>query len=353
MAKVFGCALPILFLVLLIATGCRPPGPRALLDGQMLVEHGRYAEAIVRLKTATTLLSTNGDAWNYLGLAYHKSGQATEAAEAYKKALAYDQNLVEAHYNLGCLWLEQNRPDLAKSELTAYTLHREKSADGFVKLGEAQLELHDLSGAEKSLNQARLLDGQDPVALNDMGVVQLQRNRVTEAAQFFNAALRIKADYAPAILNMAILYQTRLNNREYALQRYHDYLALTPKPENWEAVDAVARDLEHEMNRAQAPARGPAPTQQSTNTAPETKPSRTTATPPHITKSEPANPRPAFSNRPTEVTQVPPEPVIRSAPNTGNAAAPVVASNPTSTPCSRDWTSPPSIPAPGPARRDG
>jgi len=320
----------------LIATGCRPPGPRALLDGQMLVEHGRYAEAIVRLKTATTLLSTNGDAWNYLGLAYHKSGQATEAAEAYKKALAYDQNLVEAHYNLGCLWLEQNRPDLAKSELTAYTLHREKSADGFVKLGEAQLELHDLSGAEKSLNQARLLDGQDPVALNDMGVVQLQRNRVTEAAQFFNAALRIKADYAPAILNMAILYQTRLNNREYALQRYHDYLALTPKPENWEAVDAVARDLEHEMNRAQAPARGPAPTQQSTNTAPETKPSRTTATPPHITKSEPANPRPAFSNRPTEVTQVPPEPVIRSAPNTGNAAAPVVASNPTSTPGQAD-----------------
>ena len=323
-------------MICLIATGCRPPGPRALLDGQKLVEHGRYAEAIARLKTATTLLSTNGEAWNYLGLAYHKAGQPAEAAEAYKKALAYDQNLVEAHYNLGCLMLEQNRPELAKSELTAYTLHREKSAEGFVKLGEAQLELHDLAGAEKSLNQARLLDGQDPVALNDMGVVQLQRNHVTEAAQFFNAALRIKADYAPAILNMAILYQTRLNNREYALQRYHDYLALTPKPENWEAVDAAARELEQEMNGASAPARTQTPAAQPTNAPPEPRPSRTTATPPHIAKSEPANPRATVSNRPAEITQVPPEPVIRSAPGRGNGAEPEPASSSSPTPSQAD-----------------
>jgi len=197
-----GMAMAVGVMVLLVVTGCKPPGPRALLDGQNLVEHGRYAEAVERLKTATSLLGTNANAWNYLGLAYHQSGQANDAAEAYKKALAYDQNLVEVHYNLGCLWLEQNRPDLAKAELTAYTLHREKSAEGFTKLGEAQLELHDLTGAEKSLNQARLIDGQDPVALNDMGVVYVQRNHVTEAGQFFNAALRYKPDYAPAILNM-------------------------------------------------------------------------------------------------------------------------------------------------------
>src|ERR1700753_2974715 len=67
-------------LVLLVAlaaglTGCRPPGPRALLDGQRLIEHGQYSEAVDRLKTATSLLSTNAQAWNYLGLAYHLAGQ--------------------------------------------------------------------------------------------------------------------------------------------------------------------------------------------------------------------------------------------------------------------------------------
>jgi len=321
-----GIAMGVVVMLVLAVTGCKPPGPRALLDGQNLVEHGRYAEAIERLKTATTLLSTNANAWNYLGLAYHQSGQANEAAEAYKKALAYDQNLVEAHYNLGCLWLEQNRPDLAKAELTAYTLHRDKSAEGFAKLGEAQLELHDLTGAEKSLNQARLIDGQDPVALNDMGVVCVQRNRVTEAGQFFNAALRSKPDYAPAILNMAILYQTHLNNRQYALQRYHDYLALTPKPANWEAVDAVARALEQEVNGAPTSARTAAPTQQPANPSPQPAP-RTAATPPRLAKPEPVNPRPAPSTQSTEVTTVPPEPVIRGAPNTGKTTEPAETAN--------------------------
>jgi tetratricopeptide (TPR) repeat protein len=321
-----GVAMAVGVMLALVGTGCKPPGPRALLEGQSLVEHGRYAEAIERLKTATTLLSTNANAWNYLGLAYHQSGQANDAAEAYKKALAYDQNLVEVHYNLGCLWLEQNRPDLAKAELTAYTLHREKSAEGFTKLGEAQFELHDLTGAEKSLNQARLIDGQDPVALNDMGVVQVQRNRVTEAGQFFNAALRTKPDYAPAILNMAILYQTHLNNRQYALQRYHDYLALTPKPANWEAVNAVARALEEEVNGAPTGrAVAPTPTPPAANPAPATPP-RTVATTPRLAKPEPANTR-SSSTQPTEVTTVPPEPVIRGVPNTGNATEPAASSS--------------------------
>jgi tetratricopeptide (TPR) repeat protein len=332
-----GFAWTMVFLVGLIVTGCRPPGPRALSDGQNLVEHGRYAEAIARLKTATTLLSTNAhvaDAWNYLGLAYHQSGQPTEAAEAYKKALALDQNLVEAHYNLGCLWLEQNHPDLAKSELTAYTLHRDKSAEGFSRLGEAQLELRDLAGAEKSLNQARLIDARDPVPLNDMGVVQLQRNRVTEAAQFFNQALREKPDYAPAILNLAILYQTHLNNRQYALQRYHDYLALTPKAANWEAVDAAARDLEGDINGTPA-ARAVTLAPQPTNAAPQATPPRT-ATPPRLVKPESANPRPTAAAQPTEVTQVPPEPVIRGAANTGSATEPTVAVNSTTNPTQPD-----------------
>jgi tetratricopeptide (TPR) repeat protein len=315
-------SLAFVFVACVFVTGCKPPGPRALLEGQNLVERGHYAEAIERLKTATTLLGTNANAWNYLGLAYHQSGQANDAAEAYKKALAYDQNLVEVHYNLGCLWLEENRPDLAKAELTAYTLHRDKSAEGFAKLGEAQLELHDLTGAEKSLNQARLIDGQDPEALNDMGVVYAQRNRVTEAGQFFNAALRARPDYAPAILNMAILYQTHLNNRQYALQRYHDYLALTPKPGNWEAVDAAARALEQEMNGTPAPVRTPTPT---TNEAPRPAP-RTAATPPRLAKPEPETRRAASSTQP-EVTQVPPEPVIRGVPNTGSATEPVESAN--------------------------
>jgi tetratricopeptide (TPR) repeat protein len=316
-------------------TGCRPPGPRALLDGQRLIERGQFTEAIDRLKTATALLSTNAQAWNYLGLAYHEAGQPNDAADAYKKALALDQNLVEVHYNLGCLWLEQNRPDLAKADLTAYTLRCDKSPDGWIKLGEAQLALRDLAGAERSLNEARQFDAQNPEALNDLGVVQMQRNRATEAAQYFAGALKTKPDYGPAILNLAIVSQSHLNNRQYALQRYQDYLALKPHPANWDAVDAAARALEQEINgssAAPAVAARPAPAPVIASRPPGNTTAR--AVPPKLESSAPPNSRTAASgaSSPVEVVQVAPEPVIRSAQDSGNSSPPAVSANPTTQP---------------------
>src|SRR2546427_465543 len=51
-------------LVLLLLTGCTPAGPRALLEGQRLVEQGKYPQAVKKLRTATALLGTNAQAWN-------------------------------------------------------------------------------------------------------------------------------------------------------------------------------------------------------------------------------------------------------------------------------------------------
>ena len=51
-----------------LLAGCMPPGSRALLDGKRLIEQGNYAEAAEKLRTATSLLATNAQAWNYLAL---------------------------------------------------------------------------------------------------------------------------------------------------------------------------------------------------------------------------------------------------------------------------------------------
>jgi Flp pilus assembly protein TadD len=321
------------------ATGCRPPGPKALMDGQKLIDRGDYAAAVERLKTATALMETNAQAWNYLGLAYHLAGQSNDAADAYKKALALDQNLVEVHYNLGCLWLELNRPELAKTELTAYTLHREKSPEGLNKLGRAQLALRDLTGAERSFNQVRQFDPQNPETLNELGIIQMQRNRPTEAAQFFNAALRTKPDYAPAILNLAIVSQ-HLNNRQYALQRYQDYLSLKPKQANWDEVNAAARALEQDLNPSAAPVVRPAAPTNTVTPPPAPRPVAPAPVRPKAEATNPANTRPVASvaTPPVEVTQVTPEPVIRGVPVT-STSEPVVSSNSATQPDHRGFLS--------------
>jgi len=246
-----GCFLAVFAGVLL--TSCAPPGPRAVIEGQRLLKQGKYAAAVEKLKVAVSLLRTNALAWNDLALAYHQSGDATNAANAYRKALSLNPDLVEARYNLGCLLLEQNKLDGAKAEFTAYTMRRPKGVEGWLKLGSVQLRLREVSAAEKSFNDALKLSSNNAAALNGQGLAQLQRNRPREAAQAFGAALRCQSNYAPALLNLAVVSQAYLNNRQFALDKYREYALLKPRPADADAVLATVRQLEQELSPAPRP----------------------------------------------------------------------------------------------------
>lgn len=334
---VFICSLLVLF------CGCTPAGPGALIQGAKLVQKGRYSQAIERLKIATSLLSTNAQAWNYLGLAYHHAGRADEAEKSYRRALLLNHDLSEAHYNLGCLFLEQKKNDAAKTEFLAYTLRRANSLDALLKLGAAQLRLNELSAAEKSFQDALRLSPQSAEALNGLGCVRAhQRARANEAAGFFHAALKAQANYPPAILNWAIVAQQQSQDRRFALQKYHEYITLKPPPENVQAVKLVVSQLEQELNPHPSPATNPA-VHVTTNVAIQ-RPAPTNVThqgaaqrsePPANTARAPANPLPKTltnNSRPQsstvqplpepDVVKVAPEPVLKSAADSLPLSAP-------------------------------
>ena len=235
----------IIFLTLaLFIAGCSPPGPRALLKGKKLLDRGDYTAAVEQFTAATTLMPTNAQAWNYLGVASQRAGQSADAVTAYQRALTLDRDLVEAHYNLGVLWLEQNKPADAKTEFTAYTLRRGNTPEGWLKLGLAELHSGDPVGADKSFVTALSLSTNNAEALNGRGLVRIEHGRPREAMQFFAAANQFHPDYAPAILNLATVAQQDLHDDKLALQYYREYLALSPRPANWDAVNAIADSLE-------------------------------------------------------------------------------------------------------------
>jgi tetratricopeptide (TPR) repeat protein len=367
---------PLLLLALL--AGCTPSGPRALLQGKRLLEQERYPDAIEKLKTATVLLGTNAlacaQAWNYLGVAYQHARDPLNAGKAYQKAYALNPDLAEAHYNLGCLLLSENKLEPARGEFTAYTLRRGNSPDGFIKLGGVQLRTRDTAAADKSFNDALRLSPQNPEALNGLGLVRVQQRRPAEAVQLFSSALKVDPDNRSALLNFAIVQQNYLRDKNAALAKYREYLALKPAPANAAAIAEIVRELEQE-NAAQARAAvvpnpvtnpgppiarsAPAPTpaartvtsgpERAPNVAAETKPQ---PNPPSVRAAAPANhpvPGPSASP-PPEVTRVAPEPVIKVAPDVAPPpavkAAPARAVEPTVT-----TTPPPAVAAsPKPAK---
>jgi tetratricopeptide (TPR) repeat protein len=306
------CNGAIIFLALaILLAGCSPPGPRALLKGEKLLERGDYVAAVAELKTATSLLATNAQAWNYYGVALQHAGQPAAAVLAYQRALTLDRDLVEAHYNLGCLWLEQNKPDEARSEFTAYTLRRSNTPEGWLKLGAAQLRADDVLSAEKSFSTALHFSPDDAEALNGLGLARVQRGRAHEAAEFFAAAVRAHPDYAPAILNLATVEQQYLHDDKSALQHYREYLALTPRPANGDEVNAIVNRLERSATTESPPA-----TDENEITAtPKTNVSakRTPAPNPARTAS-PSNVRASSGESQTESVPVQPEPVIVGTP---------------------------------------
>ncbi len=322
--KISICSAIILLALTVFVAGCTPAGPRAFLNGKKYLDRGDYANAAAQFKTAATLLATNAQVWNYYGVALQGADEPQAAANAYQHALELDRDLVEAHFNLGNLWLAQNQPDAAKTEFTAYTLRRNNDPIGWLKLGSAQLRLNETVVAEKSFSAVLALKPGDAEAFNGLGLARIQRGMPRDAAKFFAAAVQAQPGFASAILNLATVNQQYLHDNKTALENYHAYLALNPHPANWDEVNGIANQLEQAQIAPQMAARTaaeppvvktnpPAPQPQPRIVANNSAPRPAVSQKPAPTKVASYNP-PPVSSAPVQVVQVQPAPEIVTTP---------------------------------------
>ncbi len=302
----FGGALLFILSLAWLLTGCTPAGPSALLKGKKQLDNGKVTEALVQFERATKLLPTNAAALNYYGVALQRVGQPDEAAKAYRQALALNRDLVEAHFNLGSVWLEQNKPDAAKAEFTTYnSLRHNSDAAGLLKLGTAQLRLNEIPAAEKSFTTLRDLNPLDPEADNGLGLACILRRNPADAMKWFASARSKRADFAPALLNLATTSQQYLSDKKNALNYYRAYLALKPQPANWDEVNSLAASLEQQLAPPVAITK-PVPVPVKPSVVVETKPAPRTN---FVAISRPVitpRPAPVVNNPPIQTTPAPP-----------------------------------------------
>lgn len=91
-------------------------GPAQRDLGMLHIRQKNYAAAAARLQKAADLGMTDPTLYNFLGIAYGQTNRPKQAVESYRKALAGNPSLAEAHLNLALAYQKLGRMREARSE---------------------------------------------------------------------------------------------------------------------------------------------------------------------------------------------------------------------------------------------
>lgn len=175
------------------------PGHISLLSklGIIKAESGNPLEAVTILEGCIQKISFDPENFNFLGIAYYRSGNFPKALENYRKALDIDPNYASVYNNMGSLYLSD-----------------------FLKTKEAK----SLDSALANLKKAIAIDPKMAAAFNGLGAVYRKLGQDQEAIKAWEKALDLKPDFDMPLINLGITWLEN-GNAKKALEvflRYKD-----------------------------------------------------------------------------------------------------------------------------------
>jgi tetratricopeptide (TPR) repeat protein len=167
-----------------------------------LAQEGKNKEAIDKLNEAVSVHPTFMLAFNELGVQYQKLNELEKAAEALQSALKISQNAFAPLVNFGIVLVRMKRYPEAEVVLRAALKENDKSAIAHYYLGRALAYVGRFDDAEKELNQAVTLGGdQLKDAHRYLGAIHHARGDTPRAIAELETYLRVapKAEDADAV----------------------------------------------------------------------------------------------------------------------------------------------------------
>lgn len=132
-------------------------------------------------------------------------GNADEAKERYKAALAADAECAGAHLGLGLLAYRTGKTDDAKSELEAFVKKFPDHREAILALADIRLNAGDADGAIEMLNRI-LKTRNDPEAHHGLGLAYQRKNQLRDAAAQFQMAIQLNPNARESHLALGNLY---------------------------------------------------------------------------------------------------------------------------------------------------
>jgi len=174
---------------------------------------GDFTSSAHLLKDILKNTPDDDEIWYLLGRSYQVSDR-TQAEIAYKKAISLNSKLIEAHFYLASIYLDEKKPENAIRSLNKVIEITPNSFLGYYYLGQAYLLQNDLERAKNYLNQAFQ---KNPNVIDPMqallGIARLENN-LSEAIKWFKAIETINPKDIRSRIELAFFLGFQNRNQE-------------------------------------------------------------------------------------------------------------------------------------------
>jgi len=170
-----------------------------------------YADAIKWLEKAVALDGTNKDAWYYLGRAYYTKSRLDEARRAYLTVLDLDPRDARAENNLGLIFESSGEPEAAIEAYRKAIAWQEQSPhpseQPYVNLGNLLMEQDRAPEAVGPLEKAVAFAPENAFCHLTLGVYYRKLGQVELARRELESAARLDPENAVAHYQLGRLYK--------------------------------------------------------------------------------------------------------------------------------------------------
>jgi tetratricopeptide (TPR) repeat protein len=134
-----------------------------------------------------------------LGYTYFLKGDNEEAIKQFYYVLDQDQNYYDAHYNLGLVYLDEERYNDALMEFEKTVKIAPRDFKGHIQMGITYRELKEYENATKSLEVANKLAPTNADIIYQIGMVAEAQEKYDDAISIYKDALQYDPLYKDAL----------------------------------------------------------------------------------------------------------------------------------------------------------
>ncbi len=162
-----------------------------------------------------------------LARAYLAQDQPDQARTMLDLALHQNPRNFLAYHGLGLVALREHNLEQARRNFLRATEEKPNYAPSQEQLGIVLVEMQRYGEALSVLKRAAQLGLEDPILANFLGTALANTGQVKEAIAWYEKALRMRDDYAPARLNLAFAY-LKINDRANAKRQFQKVCQQSP-----------------------------------------------------------------------------------------------------------------------------